>query len=227
MPILNGNQNVGEVFILLPLNSPPNQLIVSDPDPRVTETLDSDSFRSIVVSVSLASPLIQGSFSAEICLSVDQDEDIDDLCLGFFNEDTNSWDCEDECLETIDKEEEEVFDETKRKDDGTKQVCGTTDHFTNFAILLVGSNGVNGDPCSSSTNDAYFTGDWRGDLGVVGGFCLILLLCILIVVVLSYVRALRPLFFGDEGNRVKNLRSNLGRKHRELDDFTQLAVDSS
>ena len=45
-----------------------------------------------------------------------------DACLGFVNEETNEWEYADECVE--------------ENDEG--QFCGETDHFTSFAILLVG-----------------------------------------------------------------------------------------
>ena len=50
-----------------------------------------------------------------------------DACLGFVNEETNEWECADECVE--------------ENDEG--QFCGETDHFTSFAILLSGG-GSNG-----------------------------------------------------------------------------------
>lgn len=46
-------------------------------------------------------------------------------CLGYFDEHDKAWVCEDACLEV---------------DKGGK-VCGTTDHFTNFAVLLEGGGG--------------------------------------------------------------------------------------
>jgi len=195
----------GIVKVVLPPNSPPNQLIISDPDPTIKETLDPNSFRSLIVDISLAVPLPGNSFRADICINVDQDEDVNDLCLGFFDTRTNEWKCEDECLET-----------NNFRGGGKKQVCGTASHFTNFAILLVGSNGVDGNRCDSS-GDAYFTGHWEGDVGVVAGIAFLLLIIIIVLIVLSYVPALRIIFLGKEGTRIKTTRENIKNLEKELD----------
>jgi len=63
-----------------------------------------------------------------------------------------------------------------------KKVCGNTDHFTNFAILLTG--GRNG---SGSSQD-YFTGDWRGDAAVAGGVALFIFIIGSIVISIGIVR---------------------------------------
>lgn len=67
-----------------------------------------------------------GTFDAEleVCLEYNGGENVDDLCLGFVNDD-DEWVCEDACLES--------------KDNG--QLCGKTNHFTNFALLLGGEGG--------------------------------------------------------------------------------------
>jgi len=160
-----GNE-IGRVDIRLPLGSPPNQLIFSEPLLEAETALDEDAFKSAIIEVSLSIPLPEGSFRAEICLDVDKEEDIDDLCLGLYDEQSKEWECEDECLKEKDDDDDD--------DDQKKLVCGHTQHFTNFAILLVGSSGVKGNRCHAK--ETYFTGDWRGDLGVAGGVALFFLL---------------------------------------------------
>ena len=54
-----------------------------------------------------------------------RDTDSDGACLSFLNE-NNEWECEDECLE---KDVNENGDST---------LCGFTEHFTTFSILLNG-----------------------------------------------------------------------------------------
>lgn len=49
--------------------------------------------------------------------------------MGYLDE-NNEWVCEDECISS----------------DNTGKYCGTTDHFTSFAILLDGGNGTD-DAC--------------------------------------------------------------------------------
>lgn len=77
----------------------------------------------------------------EICFSnsgvIEKAVKSNDACLGFFDERDKQWVCEDRCLET--------------NDDG--QVCGSTGHFTNFAILLSGGSGK--EQCGRGGNDDY------------------------------------------------------------------------
>jgi hypothetical protein len=64
---------------------------------------------------------------AEICLVPDDGKKTAESCLGYFDEKANDWKCEDTCLSEKDK-----------------MLCGSTSHFTNFAILLSGGQGENG-----------------------------------------------------------------------------------
>ena len=79
----------------------------------------------------------------EICLSLGGKADPGDLCLGYFDDKSGGWKCEDVCLE-------------KSGD----QLCGSTDHFTNFALLLSGGAGKNKDSCDDD-EDTYVTGRSR------------------------------------------------------------------
>ena len=56
-----------------------------------------------------------------------------DTCLGFVN-DEGEWECGDNCL----------------KQNSRGQLCGTTDHFTNFAILLSSNTKGGNGSCESS-----------------------------------------------------------------------------
>ena len=144
------------------------------------------------MDISLSVPLTQGKVSADICLRVDPKDNKDDLCLGFYDEDKKEWICEDECLE-------------RNPAGGKNELCGRTDHFTNFAVLLVGGRGVNGNKCGSS-GAFYITGEWRGDAGLVGGIVLVFILAAFVIILLSYVPALRPYYLGAEGNRMNQAR---------------------
>ena len=78
---------------------------------------------STVVDISLYNndgSEIQPEAPIEICFSVQSDKK--NACLGFYDVKTNKWTCQDDCL--------------KQKG---KSMCGKTDHFTIFAILLGGS----------------------------------------------------------------------------------------
>lgn len=99
---------------------------------------------------------------AELCFSVDADVDTEDLCLGFIDEE-GRWKCEDSCLQ-----EDNDF------------LCGTTDHFTSFALLLAGGENGGGDGCGSSDDGwdpliAYLS------IGIVGFFVIIVLIAVLLI----------------------------------------------
>ena len=58
--------------------------------------------------------------------------------MGFLNN-KNEWECQDPCLTSK-----------------NGQLCGKTDHFTNFALLLTGANSQkNNDPCASSVSPDF------------------------------------------------------------------------
>ncbi len=71
----------------------------------------------------------------EVCLEQRGDDKSDSLCLGFFNDASDQWECEDACLE---------------KKGGL--LCGSTDHFTNFALLLSGGSSKGGQ-CDDDDDD--------------------------------------------------------------------------
>ena len=95
--------------------------------------LGSQAIESGVVALVLTDQFgtdTQPTKEVEICIMQSGDIDVDKACLGYLNEDSivPRWECEDESL--------------KKKD---TFLCGTTDHFTNFAILLDSSNGGGSD----------------------------------------------------------------------------------
>lgn len=128
-----------------------NQIVrVTIPDPSdnliVTEgqTFDNSDIVSAVIDLSLVDSdgnIIQPSSHVEICFDVSNSRRNSDLCLGSYNEDNQEWKCDDYCLE--------------RRHNNL--LCGTVNHFTNFAILLQGGgeNGCGGNDyiLGSSFND--------------------------------------------------------------------------
>jgi len=67
----------------------------------------------------------------ELCFQVAAvDANVNGACLGFLNEDTGEWECQDELLQ----------------ENGSGEFCGSTPHFTSFALLLGASCGPD---CSS------------------------------------------------------------------------------
>lgn len=177
---------VGMVTVRVPIEFIPNQIIISDPLPRATALLSSRSLKSVAVDISLQVPVPKGRLDAQICMVIEDKEDQEDMCLAFFNESKGRWFCQDSDLQRGSK----IGDKTT--------LCGGSDHFTNFAVLLVGQNQ------GSSYN--YFTGTWRGDVGIAGGLLVVLLLIGVVVIGLSYIPAFRKLYYGAEGARVHSVR---------------------
>ena len=92
------------------------------------------------------------------------------MCLSFYDERKDKWRCEDKCLTTVASK--------GTPNDSTQEeslLCGKTDHLTNFALLLTGSDGE--DPCGSGkVNDNTLA--WIS-LGMVGGAVLVIFLSVL------------------------------------------------
>lgn len=65
----------------------------------------------------------------ELCFAVPQATDAGSACLAFFDEGRGRWVCEDECLSV-----------RAAGAGGDRQVCGKTNHFTSFAVLLGGAS---------------------------------------------------------------------------------------
>ena len=95
------------------------------------------------------------------------------MCLAFYDRPTGQWICQDRSV----RRETDIF--------GILYLCGLTNHFTNFAVLLVGNQNGNG---SSDDDQLYFTGDWRGDVSVAGGIALILLIVGAIIISVATIR---------------------------------------
>ena len=83
-------------------------------------------------------------------------------CLSYFDEKKEKWKCQDECLTTT----------------RDNQLCGQTDHLTNFALLLSGNSGGGGHPCRSDSQS--FVLSWAS-LGLVAVAVLIVAIFALII----------------------------------------------
>ena len=146
---------------------------------------------------------------AEICVEVSNTQELtNESCLGFFDLSLNppKWICEDPCI-TIDYD--------------TGEVCGVTTHFTSFAVLLAGG-GRTGTQCESSYELYIFDEAWQD---------LILLLCtsgFIVCVVFSFgcFLAFSPfgkrIMYGEEGSRIKKVRSARSKSGYVDDPFAQL-----
>jgi len=190
-----GEEELGEVRVRLPPNSPPNRVIINPGDEEAILALDGLTIKSAVINADLQIPLPKGTFSAEICLKVDRNENIESLCLAFYDEFAKIWICEDNSL-------------TLRSTTGRMiDVCGTTNHFTNFAVLLIGGQGVKCNDCSS--DDYYFTGRWEGDLAVSLSLLFLFLVVAVFIIGLSYIPAFKRIYYGEEGTAIKQTRNSI------------------
>jgi hypothetical protein len=150
------------------------------------EVSSSDNLASDVVSISFTGAGVD-DFQVELCLNPTSSED---LCLGYYDEFTQDWLCEDPCLQ--------------QNDDG--QLCGKTDHFTNFALLLQTSSDGN-NRCGSSEG-MYITGDKYYDLLLILSCAGLMCCCCWFIIGFSYTPHGRKLLFGKEHQRVSVLRMN-------------------
>jgi len=165
-------------------------IVISPGNPALIDDAGTNDVVSAVVDVRL----LDGGNApeTEICLTVSSRVN-DDSCLAFIDESKNppEWRCEDSCLDY---------------DSDSSVACGTTDHFTNFAILLDGGS-AGGDPCGSSTND-FITGVWWGDLTLAAS--LVACCCCFGIVFIALVSLFPPaqrLFRGSAGVQAQELRS--------------------
>lgn len=129
------------------------------------EPPSTNQFNSLVLQLNLfdedGAELDSFNSDAEICFSVKNDEARSKQCLGYFDEDRNRWVCEDPCL---------------KENNGL--LCGKSDHFTNFAILL----GANfGEDCDDGMDKLDEVISWLS-FAVI---CLAILIVLLSVIIIE------------------------------------------
>lgn len=151
---------------------------------------------SIIVSLTLVDQfgnLLQPNGDVEICFYIDQNENrnYDNDCLGYLDESTKppSWKCEDQCL---------------TKNDDKNKICGDTDHFTNFALLL---NGASSSVSCSNENNYIFDASWKDGV-LIGSVAFFIIAMLLIIAFLFSVTPQgKKVLLGDEGYRIYKVRS--------------------
>ena len=97
-----------------------------------------------------------------------------DLCLGFYDDRTDNWICEDKSLTTSSGINKDFL-------------CGETRHLTNFALLLTGQVGED-DPWNSKSLNAILT--WVS-MGMVAGAIVIIAVFVLLLEVHVRIRQQR------------------------------------
>eukprot|EP00339_Tiarina_fusa_P013003 CAMPEP_0117026342 /NCGR_PEP_ID=MMETSP0472-20121206/19379_1 /TAXON_ID=693140 ORGANISM="Tiarina fusus, Strain LIS" /NCGR_SAMPLE_ID=MMETSP0472 /ASSEMBLY_ACC=CAM_ASM_000603 /LENGTH=766 /DNA_ID=CAMNT_0004733329 /DNA_START=201 /DNA_END=2501 /DNA_ORIENTATION=- len=189
-PIPISDEN-GDVVVIIDLGeqNDGNTLVVS-PVANIP-VLGSSSIESLLVSFVLLDKFgfeIQPSADVEICISAPAAQK-DDSCLGFLDESAKPprWKCEDPCLE----QNKEGF------------LCGNTDHFTSFAVLLDGT----GNSCKGS-GDLIFDEGWQDAILISSVSAGILCILLVITVFLAVTKIGSKVVRGDEGHRISKLRNS-------------------
>jgi len=167
-------------------------ITTSPPEPLIASS-DTSDVVSAIIDVSLADPSAVLGGDVELCFFVPPAARNKDLCLGFLDESLQppEWTCEDKCVE----EGENGF------------ACGSTDHFTNFALLLEGAaNGGGSDGCSSISED-WVTNSWIGDLILLLSCAAVVALICVVIILSSLTSPIKRLIYGAEGYRITNART--------------------
>ncbi len=117
-------------------------------------------------------------------------------CLGYLDEILNppQWVCQDTCVSS----------------NTNGNLCGTTNHLTNFAILFYGGQRV----CSSD----FIFGDYQKDLALVGSIAGFVIVCCFCILVLLILPCSGRLVYGKEGKRIRETRpSKIKSDHQNID----------
>ena len=170
-------------------------ITINNPDIDLINQSDTSDIVSFIVDFQLSDGSTDLGGDVEVCFESNHNSN-DNLCLGYLDESLNppEWICQDHCLQ--------------KNSDGL--ICGNTDHFTNFALLLSGS-GNNGN-CGDD-EDYWITGSGLGDFYLVLScalFCLIVALIFICVVLNS--KNLQLCLMGREGMRISRGRPTFTSK---------------
>lgn len=184
IPIVVGGQDGGQVgYVLIPPNAVPPNALISITQPEI-EDVDRSRVKSFVFDVKVEG---YSSFSlasdARVCLQPQNGQKLKDLCLGFINEKTREWECEDKCLKR------------QQQNGGRSVFCGTTTHFTSFALLLQTGNKGNGE-CGDE--DQYITNSNNNDIALVASVVGACFLFVIFVVIISYIPIVRRVIVGEK-----------------------------
>ena len=180
---------LGNPIITVDINAPGNTLLVG-PAPEFVP--QEQVVQTPIVTLILLDALgneVQPENEVEICFAVPTSFNKDENCLGFINEEffPPKWECQDRCL----------------NDGSSNLICGKTDHFTSFALLLTGDNG---DQCTSKF-DLIFDEKWKDGV-LIGSFSAAFLLCLFAVCLfLAFTPIGGRILRGEEGTRIHKLRS--------------------
>ena len=176
----------------------PAEVTIKLPAEIFSSLIEQQRRSSDVLDISIVQEGSSKEKKFEICFPVDETFD-SKSCLGYIDEtrDPPEWRCEDRCV--------------KKNNDGL--VCGKTNHFTNFAILLSGVEGG----CDESED--YVTGSYYGDLIMVACFVgVMILICCIVIGIATFSNRISRAVYGDEGHRIRTLRKARDETNRVTND---------
>jgi hypothetical protein len=167
---------IGGLFVPSNLSDQLNTtLVTSLSSPIVGSSQDGQVLASAVLNITLldgeGNSITQLDSPLTICLAISNNtKNGKRVCLSYYDERASQWRCEDKCLTSIPPKE------SNSTNGGTKEglLCGQTDHLTNFALLLTGSQEQ--DPCQSGKGNVF---SWIS-LGLVVGAILVVALSVVI-----------------------------------------------
>lgn len=166
------------------------EVVAAEPDPLLVASAGVLGVGSSVIDLTLRNDEPLGR-NVKICLKPTVPFSKDDACLGFIN-DAGRWECEDPCLKSTEAE--------------GGLLCGTTRHFTSFAVLFGGVGGSGGTRCSSAAANPYFSGRAWSDMMVVALVAGVVVTLSLAAIALSTWRPVRTALYGAEGSRILTAR---------------------
>lgn len=157
-------------------------------------SVSNSAFRSVIADIDVP----YSGNEVELCFwtALGSGEDINDASLVYYDESEDCFEVEDDSLEERDT----------RVRNGVEEVllCGTTDHFTTFGVLLggedelgSGTNGICGSVNGGNTVIIILSG------AIAGTFLIII---IVVIILTLFVANFRYLMLGSEAQRVEKLR---------------------
>ena len=189
----NFNSGICGGLVEIDLIAPSGSIItINNPDIDLINQSDTSDIVSFIVDFQLSDGSTDLGGDVEVCFESNHNSN-DNLCLGYLDESLNppEWICQDHCLQ--------------KNSDGL--ICGNTDHFTNFALLLSGSG--NKGNCGDD-GDYWITGSGLGDFYLVLSCALF---CLIVAVIFVYIvlnsKNLQLCLMGREGMRIRMSKERL------------------
>lgn len=168
------------------------------PDGLALEKLGKQGARSQVVNLEFAVEVT--GFKATLCLLTEMSphESKDDFTLAYYDEAKGKWVAQDSSLKEpppskFFRDAQDLHDQKQKRrlmsrsiSSGSETVlvplCGTTNHFTNFAVLLGGA-GPN-----QSSEQGYITKSWKGDAALTATLCGLAVLVVVVVISIYFTK---------------------------------------